>query len=589
MTLGSSPETLDGINLDWFVETSNALKSCLYKFKPARRTYIPKANGKLRPLGISSPREKILQQSLRIVMEAILEPKFLPSSHGFRPKRGCHSALRNIRKWQGVPWLLEGDIKAYFDSIDHKLLCRLLNKHFKDPQLDRLYWLMVKAGYVELCPKDKNPNRTLKISTIGVPQGGIISPLWSNLVLHEFDQYMLKRQDLLKEQMSNTKSTTSNLIYGRLNYRIRALEIIRKKLDPVNQYRSSGYRKELKRLLSARRKMKSYWPNPLYRKLEYVRYADDWLVGVWGPKSYVVSLREDIRTFLADLNLELSMEKTLITNTRLRRAKFLATYIMRSLSKLNKNVRDFKGHLKRISGGVVTMNAPIAKIIEKLREKKFLASYKVEGNIKKHHFKPSYIPSWINVPVKDLIILYRSILFGILNYWSFVDNRSNLLKVYWVLKRSLSLLIRVKEKLNFSEFLEKYGKNISLSIRRRDGKLVKLDFPPPILTHRPNYFLGMKFFDDPLSIKTWNISTISALKQPCANCGSKEQVEMHHVKHIKTINIKLDSFTKMMSRINRKQVPLCKACHIRVHAGTYHGMSLKHFIYIKWKGTPKWT
>lgn len=200
-------------------------------------------------------------------------------------------------------WLLEGDIKAYFDSIDHHLLCKLINKHFKDPQLIRLYWLMVKAGYVEFCPKDKNPNRTPKISTVGVPQGGIISPLWSNLVLHELDQFMSERREQLREKAINIKPTVSNKPYGRLNYRIRTLEKIRRKLDPINQFRSSEYRKEWKKLLSARRKMKSYWPNPDFRKLEYVRYADDWLVGVWGPKSFVVSLRDEIRTFLAKIPL----------------------------------------------------------------------------------------------------------------------------------------------------------------------------------------------------------------------------------------------------------------------------------------------
>ena len=253
---------------------------------------------------------------------------------------------------------------------------------------------------------------------------------------------MSERREQLKEKALNIKPSIYNKTYGRLTHRIRTLKTLRSKLDPKGLYRSSEYRKELKKLLSARRKMKSTWPNPDFLRLEYVRYADDWLVGVWGPKSFVVSLRDEIRIFLAKLSLELSMEKTLITNTRIRKAKFLGTYIMRSFVKLDKVVRDRRGNLKKLPGGVLTMNAPITKIVERLREKHFLARYRLERLIPKYRYKPSYIRSWINVPVKDLIILYRSILAGILNYWSFVDNRALLLKLYWILKRSLTLLSR---------------------------------------------------------------------------------------------------------------------------------------------------
>ena len=374
-------------------------------------------------------------------MEAVLEPKFLPSSHGFRPKRGCHSALRLIRKWQGVPWLLEGDIRAYFDSIDHNILAKLIGDHFADPRLIRLYWLMVKAGYVEFCPKSKNPRPT-KISTVGVPQGGIISPLWSNLVLHELDKFITERSTQLREQNKQIKPTFPNKIYHNLSNDIKSLKD--ELANPVlaNPERVSKIRKKLKSLLSNRRKYKSRWPNPEFQKIEYVRYADDWLIGVWGPKSFVVTLRDEICAFLSKLGLELSLEKTLITNTRLRKAKFLGTYIMRPFARLNKVLRSPEGNLKRLPGGLISMTAPITKIVEKLREKHLLARYRMDLSIPKYSYKPSYIKSWLNVPVKDLILLYRSILNGILNYWAFVDNRAKLIKIYWILKRSLTLLSR---------------------------------------------------------------------------------------------------------------------------------------------------
>lgn len=149
MVYGSDKITLDGISVNWFSQAFYSLKNGSYKPRPARRVYIPKTNGKMRPLGISSPRDKIIQQAMRIVMETVLEPKFLETSHGFRPSRGCHTALSSIREWKGVSWFLEGDIKSFFDSIDHHLLAELINKHFREARLIKLYWKMVRAGYIE--------------------------------------------------------------------------------------------------------------------------------------------------------------------------------------------------------------------------------------------------------------------------------------------------------------------------------------------------------------------------------------------------------------------------------------------------------
>lgn len=149
MVRGSDRETLDGIPFQWFDDASNSLIGESYKFRPARRVLIPKPNGKKRPLGISSPRDKIIQQALKMVMEDVLDQKFDTNSHGFRPSRGCHSALSEIRRWTGVPWLLEGDIKGFFDNIDHHVLAKLITRHFSEPKLIHLYWKLVKAGYIE--------------------------------------------------------------------------------------------------------------------------------------------------------------------------------------------------------------------------------------------------------------------------------------------------------------------------------------------------------------------------------------------------------------------------------------------------------
>jgi hypothetical protein len=310
--------------------------------------------------------------------------------------------------------------------------------------------------------------------------------------------------------------------------------------------------------------------------MEYVRYADDWLVGVWGPLAKVRSLKTDIAIFLQSLKLSLSEEKTLITNTRRGRVKFLGTHIYK--------LTPTKGSLSHPTmAGTIRMNAPLKILAKRLRERHFWKPTKTGP-------KALGIPSWIGWPIKELILRFRAILNGLLNFYSHVDNRGSLAYIYFILHGSLRNTICRKLNIGFREFYHIYGPKISITIYNMSSKKwVELDFAcPSLITKR------LKFSEvteiDPLTRKDWKVSTLSALGQCCANCASQVNVEMHHLKHLKTMNAKLDSFGKMMASINRKQIPLCKPCHIKVHNvfGEYVGMSLRHFQYIKWKGTAKW-
>lgn len=581
MVKGSDNETLDKLPRTWFEETSKKLTEEQYDMRPSRRVYIPKANGKLRPLGISSPRDKIIQQSMRLVMEEVLEPKFLTCSHGFRPKRGCHTALKEIREWKGVPWLLEGDIKSFFDSIDHHKLEGLLKKHFTEPRLFHLYWKLVKAGYIEW----NKGKKTFVESELGVPQGGIVSPLLSNLVLHDLDLFIAELIDRTEKENRGLKKNLVNPKYGRLSGRIALLKTKWEKFRRDGNVDPKGkeIRKELRKLLKERRRIPTIIPNPLYRKYCYARFADDWLVGIWGNKDQAQNLKTRVRDFLKEKNLELSLEKTLITNTRAGPAKFLGTLIKRRA--LNRGGSpcyvDEKGIKRRISSHQLILNAPLPNIVKRLTDKKFL-------KIKNNKYHPLSIPIFLALPITELIIRYRTILNGLLNYYSFADNRYQFNKIFYILRESLRKTISRKENLRKKEFDRRYGRNTTIKILKKNGKLVTLDFRCPPLIRQPMKFYGTKIYHDPLIVKNWRISTISALWQVCANCASDENIEMHHLKHIKTINTKLNAFDKNMARINRKQIPLCRSCHYRVHKGTYNGMSLKHFRHIRFEGEPKW-
>jgi hypothetical protein len=200
-----------------------------------------------------------------------------------------------------------------------------------------------------------------------------------------------------------------------------------------------------------------------------------------------------------------------------------------------------------------------------------------------------YPKHFLALPSKELIIRYRSIMNGYANYFTFVNNKTKLSRVHWILRESLLKAIGSKKDLSRSEVVRRFGLDIVLKITRKNGETVSLDFRCPMFVSTPSRFLGSVSPRDPLSVVDWKISTVDNMEQGCAKtaCGSFERVEMHHVKHVKTINPRLSSFDKLLARINRKQVPLCKSCHLKVHLSTYIGLPLRHFYYIPFQGEPK--
>lgn len=565
MTKGVDSITLDGISHEWVTKTALALRDESFNPKPARRVYIPKANGKMRPLGISSPRDKIIQQAMKLVLETILEPVFLDSSHGFRPRRGCHTALREIREWKGVSWFIEGDIKGFFYNIDLKILEGLLKNHFDEARFIHLYWKFAKAGYIEW----DSSKREVVTPNTGVPQGGIVSPILSNLILHELDVYVGELIKTYEQKSKGLKPYLKNPVYHKVTMRISRL-----KKEFITMKKSEmGYKDKKSVLLSLikqRRRIKSLIANPEIVKIKYVRYADDWLIGVWGTKKTSESIKANIKDTLETLKLELSVEKTLITNAREKRASFLGTFIKGMASnKGSMSLKTYRGSKRRMPTGNLWMTAPILELVRRLSDKGFLT-------VKGGRWNPHSIGKFTVLPVKDIILRYLAILQGLTNYYSFVDNRPRLNKIVWILRESLRKTISRKLKLNKSGFLSRYGKYIKLSTKNKEGGIKVVSFVGPELRRRPMWFLGATKFYDPFSIVDRKVSTISSFDLACANCESRENVEMHHVRHIKTINITLNPFDKMMARINRKQVPLCRSCHNQVHTGKYHGKSLRY-------------
>lgn len=537
-TRGSDSKTLDKLSPDWFKKTSKALLAGQFKFKPARRTYIPKGmdKNKKRPLTISSPRDKVVQQAIYLVLNAIYEPTFLDSSHGSRPNRGNHTALRSIkRNFTGVKWCVEGDIDSNFPSISHEILLKLLRRRVSCSKFLALVKNSMKAGYFE---DDKFIE-----SNVGLFQGNVSSPILNNIYLHELDVFMKNLCDDFRKRKKRKKSSA----YRRILYLINKETDI----DSIKKLRRDLWTVDSKDPL-----------DPNFKRLHYVRYVDDFVIGVVGSREEAVEVQDKVRLFLLDnLKLTLSQEKTLITHFSKDFISFLGALIKGTWEK-EKRVRLIKkngvNRKVRVTSRVV-LYVPIKKIFEKATDGGFFFKRSDE-------FVPTKVGRLINLDHADIVGYYNSVIRGVLNYYSFANNRKSLGSFVHGLKWSCARTLALKYKLRHS----------SKVFKRFGGKLKCPDTKKEMFI--PSTFKAIKVFGckEPIPeealFKKWNNKyTNSNLFKVCTICGSKDNIEMHHVRKIRDLKRKaagkgMDWFTQQLAAVNRKQAPLCSFHHKALHA-----------------------
>jgi len=536
-TPGSDGTTFDGMSVKRWERIIAQLRDETFRWQAVRRTYIPKKSGGRRPLGIPGGDDKMLQAVMKLLLEAYYEPRFSDRSHGFRPGRGCLTALVQIaQRHRDTSWFIEGDIKGFFDNIDHDRLIGILSKDIQDGRFLNLVKRLLEAGYME----DWQWQRTYS----GAPQGGIISPLLSNIYLNVFDKWVEEELlPLYNRRSSSKKGRKANPLYRQYSHKRSSA----KRAGDVAAYKRYG------KLMKA---IPSVIDDDSYRKLEYVRYADDFLLSFAGPKHEAEEIRERIRFFLEqELGLELSIEKTLITNARTEKARFLGydLHVMRSEE-------------RRTVNGWLWFGVP-REVITAAKGK-----YMRNG-------KPVHRNEWILNSDYDIVANFQAEYRGLVQYYIMAHNIANLSEVEWVTVTSLLKTLAAKHKSSVNQIVRKHRSTMvvdgrryrvfKVTVERADKKPLVAHFGANPLRRNPRPAEIKDYLPKTGMCRSELIDRMMA--EECEMCGSKGRIQVHHVRKLKDLNQPgrkaKPAWVQRMAAIRRKTLMVCEECHQAIHAG----------------------
>ena len=554
-TPGIDPnDTVDGMSLGRIDEIIQNLKQGTYQWQPVRRTNIPKKNGQTRSLGLPVWTDKLLQQVIKMVLEAYYEPKFSKHSHGFRPNRGCHTALREIyTSWNGTKWFIEGDIKGFYDNIVPEVLLGIIERDIKDQKFLKLIRQLLKAGYMA--------NWEFHQTYSGVPQGAVLSPLLANLVLNELDHFV--ETELLPQYNKGT-ARRPNLEYARLS-------------SAMKGAKEQGDAERYKQLKKQRQQLPTGEPqDPNYRRLRYCRYGDDFILGYVGTRQEAAEVKQKIQDFLSTLKLSLSEEKTLITHATSERARFLnyEIYIGHDNTKLTNHKREAK-RIGRSLNGKVILSVP--REVTQKWQTRFTKNAKAI-----HH---SHL---LRCSDYEIVQTYNLEFQGLVNYYTMAHNVSKRMGgVKYQCQQSLTKTLAAKHKQNVTWVYRKYYRQSEQGLAAFIVTTPNPNNPDKPLTAQ---FGGKSIQYNP---KTTIKDTIPKIHHglnelvrrlqanKCELCGSSEKINVHHIHKLKDIKKKYKGYSnppawvKFMIARNRKTVVVCHQCHVDIHTGRYDGKKVE--------------
>jgi group II intron reverse transcriptase/maturase len=538
------------------------LKSQRFKPSPVKRVNIPKPDGGVRPLGVASQKDKIVQAAILNKLEPVLEDVFLDCSYGGRPNKNCHHALKHIKtKWQNVTWIINIDIQKYFDTINHDLLIEMLEDHIDQATLE-LIRKFLKCGYIDLY----NHPDTLEKSEIGSPQGSLISLIFSNLYLHRLDCFV--RDSLLTEW---NRGNERKFISG---YQTRK-RLSAKELEVIDSLGIKGAKEAIERLKHnewVKAGLPARDPKDInFRRMGYVRYVDDFMIGFTGTKDEAESIKNSIVIFLKEkLLLNINETKSYICHSSDRNIKYLGYYIR--FLPLNKIVKDPTvdyrdgsglGHqLKATAINQAQLRIPVELILLRAVDRGY-AKVRKDGK----SIRATSCRKLSSLEDKQIVQRFSSIIRGLMEYYSPANRRSDLWPVVALYRKSCALTLADKHKLKTAaKAFKRYGRNLKITdpVKRKETIL----FYPDTLKTSANFKLGVKRITladsllDPIqSSYRSNIKTAHICQWP--GCNVSENLEEHHVNPVRNIKGNLTNYEAWLKKRERKTITLCREHHLK--------------------------
>jgi len=556
MTKGVDGATLDGFSDERAANIIKLLREERYRFNPSRRVYIPKANGKMRPLGIPTADDKLVQEVIRIILEQIYEPVFKDSSHGFRPHRSCHTALRCIQhSWTGVKWIIDMDIQGFFDNIDHEIMVRLLEKRIDDKRFMGLIKALLKAGYLD----DWKFHGTYS----GTPQGGIVSPLLANIYLHELDEFM----ETMIAGFNKGKRRQDNPEYRHNAYEIGKLR------EEYERCRENGemeklkvIRTEIRRYDVIRKGLPAFNPkDPNFRRLTYCRYADDFVIGVIGSKEDSKAIMDKVRDFIhLELRLSIAEEKSGIRHTA-EKTRFLGYDVsMYQGERIVKTTR---------CGWHTTARSTAEKIELSIPQEKLVAFCHSKGYGNYNQYSMIHRSALLNLSDAEIITIYNAEFRGLVNYYILAASAKKTLgKLQGIWIGSLLKTLARKHQCSVCSMARKLrvspGEYLLTEKHKGKARMVRV-FRMKDIEKQPLRYPKVDTCPNTSRYRAVYSELARRMRaQRCEYCGRNDgYFEVHHVGQLKNIRNGTEKWQQLMNDMRRKTLILCTECHRLLHDG----------------------
>lgn len=594
---GGDNVPIQNIGVRTLTNLSKELLSRKYKPKPAKRIYIEKTNGQKRPLGIPTSRDKIVQMGIKIIIEPLFEPHFSTNSHGFRPGRSCHTALGQIRReWRMVSYFINLDLDKFFDKLAHKQIIKAVKQRCKDKEILAVIYSMLKCGYVSLT----NSRDVNLVSSEGIPQGSIISPLLSNIVLDEFDWIVEK--ELIPQFNKRAKNNASKVsptyyqvtsVFDEKDYELR--DTIKEQIGLTTR-QAREVIKTAKVKVAQAKGIEYSLKDESTERLWYVRYADDFIFGYTGPKVKAQKLTSIIAQKLSHIGVRVNSEKSQIAHHS-KGVQYLSYNISGNYRLKSGGKMDKRG--QRTIRTYLAFSPPVKKLVERAKDRGFLMSSR-RGKINSKLVARRY-DKWLFLPPQDIVKRFKSVIKGIIQYYQGCQQRSDLYELLWMYKRSCALTLAHHNKFkSWQKAVQKYGKDLTVEYKGKNGKSLTVDCSIPSLegggrfktkVHQNAFPQTMeKSLSQPGRVvpKTlYEMQSVSELMCHIPNCPNKAEA-WHHVKHRKKAKISSASKQNQVA-LFAKQIPVCKKHHVMIHNGQYNGPSLiklKGYVAGDWDDIP---